>query len=141
MGSRLDEEARNADEILHPVRLTKTSYLAAQEVTRRQFAKFVEATSYVTEAERSTPSDQTPGVNWRDPGFEQTDDHPVVLVSWNDASAFCQWVSKTEGGTYRLPDEAEWECACRAGTITAYPWGERADQGEGLGNLAGQEVK
>lgn len=141
MGSRLDEEARNANEILHPVRLTKTCYLAAHEVTREQFARFVEATSYVNEAERSKADDQTPGANWRDPGFEQADDHPVVMVSWNDASAFCQWLSKVEGRTYRLPSEAEWECACRAGTITAYPWGDRADQGEGWSNLAGQELK
>jgi formylglycine-generating enzyme required for sulfatase activity len=53
-------------------------------------------------------------------GYVQTDKHPVVCVSWNDAVAFCKWLSGKEGKTYRLPTEAEWEYACRAGTKTRY---------------------
>ena len=55
-------------------------------------------------------------------GWEQTPDHPAVYVSWNDAVAFCQWLSKKENKKYRLPTEAEWEYACRgrAGTSRCY---------------------
>ena len=52
--------------------------------------------------------------NWRNPGFKQTDDYPVLNVTWNDAVAFCKWLSRKEGKTYRLPTEAEWEYAARA---------------------------
>lgn len=51
-------------------------------------------------------------------GISREDDEPVVFVSWHDAVAFCQWLSKREGKLYRLPTEAEWEYACRAGTST-----------------------
>ena len=55
-----------------------------------------------------------------DPGYPQDDSHPVVNVNWYDAQAFCKWLSKKEGGTYRLPSEAEsGDIACRAGTATA----------------------
>ena len=62
--------------------------------------------------------------SWRNAGFEQTDEHPVVNVSWNDAVAFCKWLSGKEDKTYRLPTEAEWEYACRAGTTTRYSSGD-----------------
>ena len=71
--------------------------------------------------------------SWRNVGFAQTDLHPVVCVSWNDAVAFCDWLSRKEGKTYRLPTEAEWEYACRAGTTTRYWCG---DDPEGLARAA-----
>ena len=88
-------------------------------VTKGQFAAFVSDADYRTEAERAGDK-----ATWRDPSFVQTDDDPVVCVSWNDAVKFCDWLSKKEKKTYGLPTEAEWEYACRAGTTTAYFFGD-----------------
>ena len=63
------------------------------------------------------------GRNWRDPSIPQTDRDPVVCVSWNDAQAYVEWLSRETGKTYRLPSEAEWEYAARAGATTDRPWG------------------
>ncbi len=88
----------------HPVEITRSFYLGVTEVTVGQFRQFVEEAKY-----------QVGDTHWRDPGFEQTDDHPVVCVSCKNAIDFCAWLSKKEGKTYRLPTEAEWEYSCRAG--------------------------
>jgi formylglycine-generating enzyme required for sulfatase activity len=62
--------------------------------------------------------------NWRNPGFAQGDDHPVVVVSHNDAMAYVRWLHEArDGKTYALPTEAQWEYAARAGTVTPYYWG------------------
>jgi formylglycine-generating enzyme required for sulfatase activity len=63
--------------------------------------------------------------HWRNPGFTQDDAHPVCCISWNDAVRFCEWLSKKEGQSYRLPREAEWEYACRAGTVTPFHTGAK----------------
>ncbi|RLS39123.1 MAG: formylglycine-generating enzyme family protein [Planctomycetota bacterium] len=111
----------------HLVQLTRPYFLGKHEVTRGEFRKFVELTGYQTEAEAdglgglgysaTTQSvEQKPEYTWRNPGWEQTDKHPVLNVSWNDAVEFCKWLSQHEGHTYQLPTEAQWEFACRAGT-------------------------
>ena len=90
----------------------------------RPVARFVKESGYKTDAEKdgkggwgwnATEKKFEEGVkySWRFAGFEQTDDHPVVNVSWNDAVAFAAWLSAKEGQKYRLPTEAEWEYACR----------------------------
>jgi formylglycine-generating enzyme len=122
----------------HRVRITRPFYFGACHVTRGQFRKFVEDTGYKTFVERGEGFE--PGVfgfdtsknmygfiknaSWRNPGYEQTDEHPVVMIEWIDAVAFCEWLSKKEGKSYRLPIEAEWEYACRAGTTTRYHSGD-----------------
>ena len=80
--------------------------------------------------------EQNPRYTWREAGFEQTDHHPVVNVSWNDAVAFAEWLGKKEGKTYRLPTEAEWEYACRAGTTTRYFCGDDPEGLAEVGNIA-----
>ena len=108
--------------------VTKPFYLGTYETTVAQFQKFVEATGYETDAERLgngfleslTSSTPDPDVNWRSPGFEQSPDDPACVVSWKDAVAFCEWMSKQDGRTYRLPSRAESELARWAGLKT-YP--------------------
>ena len=131
----------------HRVRITKPFYLGQFEVTVGQFRKFVNDTDYKTEAESDGKGgygfdltdgtgEQDPKYNWRNPGFPQEDDHPVVNVSWNDATQFCQWLSRKEGKTYRLPTEAEWEYACRAGETTRYSYGSDPEGLAAVGNVA-----
>ncbi len=135
MGSPLDERGRKPNEgPQHHVRITRAFEMGAHEVTVGQFGAFVEATGYRTEAERDVAGGfgidfetaevvQDPHTSWRDPGFPgftQGPGHPVLMVSWSDAEAFCRWLSAREGREYRLPTEAEWEYAARAGAETAF---------------------
>lgn len=139
---------------VHEVRLNGFD-IDATSVTNADFARFVEATGYATEAEafgysavfhlalRARPTDVmgpaggTPwwlgvrGADWRHPGgllsgIDGLDDHPVVHVTWNDAVAYCEWTGR------RLPTEAEWEYASRGGLDgTRYPWGDDLLDGDG----------
>jgi formylglycine-generating enzyme len=138
----------------HRVRITKPFYLGTCHVTRGQFRQFVKDTGYKTDAEKEDAKGafgwnhdkKEFGFNekysWRNTGFEQTDEHPVVNVSWNDAVALCKWLSrKEEGKTYRLPTEAEWEYACRAGTTTRYYSGDDPETLAKVGNVADATAK
>ena len=137
MGSPPEDADAWADERpQHRVSLTLPFYLAECEVTNRQFRSFVEATGYKTEAERSglgghiydakEEPGRDPKLTFRMPSYGRAaaDDEPVVQVTWNDARAFCDWLAKVEGMPYRLPSEAEWEYACRAGTTTRWSTGK-----------------
>lgn len=101
------------------------------EVTVGDFAQFVKATNYVTDAEKSKgcafygasePTFDTQ-LNWRTPGYDQTDEHPVVCVTLNDAKAYVDWLSQATNKSYRLPTEGEWEYAARSGKDSDYWWG------------------
>ncbi len=128
----------------HHVQISRPFLLGACEVTRGQFREFVRNARYVTDAQRdgkggmgfdaaTSEFRQDPHFNWENTGFPQTDDQPVVNVSWNDAVAFCQWLSRKEKIAYRLPSEAEWEYACRGGSTSLYYYG---DDPEGLVTVA-----
>ena len=138
MGSSPKERNREDDEKQHKVTLTKGFYMQTTETTVGQWRAFVKDTGFKSDAEKSKEAwiwtgiewKGTKGVYWNKPNFNQTDQHPVTCVSWKDVSAFTKWLSKKEGKTYRLPTEAEWEYACRAGTDTPFNTGKciSADQ-------------
>ncbi len=142
--ARFVQQRREAEMPQHRVEITRPFYLGAHEVTVGQFRKFVEATGYITDAQRDRNGygwrgdgwSEGPEFDWQKPGFEQTDEHPVCNVSWSDANAFCRWLDKTEGGTHRLPTEAEWEYACRSGTTTLFSTGDDVASLQGAANLA-----
>ncbi len=117
---------------VHQVTVSSFS-MGKYEVTVEEFKAFVDETNYVTETETKGTSglynpttlkwDETPNINWRHgaqgvlrPSSEYK--HPVVHITWNDATAYCVWLSKKTGKTYRLPTEAEWEFAAKGGTLT-----------------------
>jgi len=114
---------------VHKVTISYSFEIGATEVTVRQFKAFIDATGYETDAQRCGGAMHCPcpdrvgyarGKNWKNPGFDQTDLHPVVCVSYKDAKAFCTWLSEQGHRSCRLPTEAEWEYACRAGTTDDY---------------------
>lgn len=122
----------------HVVQITRPLRIGAHEVTVGQFRAFIHASGYRVDARKGagnvygfdTQSGlevQDPKYNWEQPGYPQTDQHPVACISWNDAVAFCHWLSEKEGGTYRLPTEAEWEFVCRAGTESRYAGGDETE--------------
>lgn len=133
----------------HAVKISKPFFLGAAEVDRGQFRRFVNATGHVTDAEKeggwgidlgSGKIELKTKYNWKDSGFPQTDEHPVTNVSWNDAKAFLEWLSKMENRRYRLPTEAEWEYACRAGTITKFWNGDEFEALKGTANVADKSI-
>ncbi len=151
MGTPQDEPGRLDNEgPAHAVRITRAFYLGTTEVTNGQIQAFVDATGYRTDAERDAAGgfgidfetaevQQDARVTWRAPGFpgfEPGPAHPAVLLSWQDAEAFCRWLSEQEGRTYRLPTEAEWEYAARAGTRSAYATGNAPRSLRGQANIA-----
>ncbi|MFM7056829.1 MAG: formylglycine-generating enzyme family protein [Planctomycetota bacterium] len=154
MGSPASEPGRWEGEHRHRVGITKSFYMGIHEVTIGQFQQFVNATAYRTAAE----SDKTGGFgfdgsgrpikgrydrafSWKSTGYAQTEQHPVANLTWDDANAFLQWLSREESVRYRLPTEAEWEYACRAGADSTFQNGLSAQEVTTIGNVADLSLK
>ena len=135
MGSPEGERGRYDDEgPQYQVTIPKPFAVGKYEVTVGQYAEFIRETKhktgnclYVQDGSLRDDDD----FNWRNPNFKQSNNHPVVCVSWDDASTYVHWLSVKTGHEYRLLTEAEWEYAARAGTTTPYHFGRMI-----LGNQA-----
>jgi formylglycine-generating enzyme required for sulfatase activity len=119
MGSPVFEAKRRGHEIQHEVTITKPFYMGVHEVTQSQWR----------------------AVMGNNPSYFKGDDNPVEMVSWDDAMEFCRKLSSKSGRKVRLPTEAEWEYACRAGTATAYYSGDDPETLAQVGNVADAELK
>ena len=133
MGSPTTAPGRGDDEgPRRHLAITRPFLMGRTEVTRGQFAAFAADSGYRTTAETAGWAyafdgsiwREVNGISWRNPGFRQTDAHPVVCVSWVDASAFCAWLGGKTGQAVSLPTEAQWEYACRGGTAARFGFGD-----------------
>jgi formylglycine-generating enzyme required for sulfatase activity len=129
---------------VHGVTIPKPFAAGKFEVTRGEFAAFVDATGhgsgdgcYVYSGSKWSKDGSK---NWRDPGYSQTGRDPVACVNWDDVQAYLEWLSGKAGKRYRLLSEAEWEYAARAGTSTKYGFGDLESGLCGYGNGADQST-
>ncbi len=148
MGS--NESSPSQDERPHRVRISKPFYVASCETTVGQFSRFVKATGYKTTLETYDNGSnrgwndnqgqfvQMRGFSWQNPGWSQSDDAPVVNVTWDDAQHFIEWLSGEEKRSYRFLTEAEWEYCCRAGSTSLYATGDDPRQLTKYGNVLDQ---
>jgi|GEM_PF-2892706 len=152
MGADPDDPFRIRDgreDPRHEVTVSRPFDMSVCEISRGQFAAFIKESGYRTQAEREGWAfawnryawDKVAYASWRNPGFEQTDEHPVICVSFDDAVAFCRWLSEKSGRAVRLPTEAQYEYAARAGADTSYPWGDEWEEGEGWANAADKTAR
>ncbi|HTF32005.1 MAG TPA: formylglycine-generating enzyme family protein [Flavitalea sp.] len=141
------EKPRRTIEIKEPF------YLGLTTVTLQQFRVFIEETGYKTVAESDGIGGHGynkekykfeglfPQYTWKHTGWVQTPYHPVVNISWIDATKFCEWLSKKTGRTVRLPEEEEWEYACRAGTTSLFYTGDDPLSLKGYANVADDALR
>jgi len=134
-----DDKSMGYEHPQHTVKIAREFALGQYTVTRGEFADFVRETGhdpsgcFVYMREKWVLFQNR---SWRTPGFIQSDQHPVVCVSHEDAQRYVQWLSAKTGKSYRLPTEAEWEYAARAGTTTARFWGDGREQACDFANVA-----
>ena len=127
MGCVSGRDCQDREMPVHEVSISRPFALAKHEITLAEFERFVRSTGYEASgsclSQERGPYDYLAASGWRDPGYRQTDRHPVTCVSWNDAMAYTRWLSVETGQDYRLPTEAEWEYAARAGSSSQFSWG------------------
>lgn len=130
----------------HDVTIRAGFWLGRYPVTRGEFAAFVADTGHETtggafgwsEAKRGW--EHSDSFDWHTPGFAQTDRDPVVCVNHADTEVYAAWLSRQTGKRYRLPSEAEWEYAARAGTTTARFWGDERNGARAYANVADRSL-
>ena len=151
MGSNAGETDEKPIHLVH----IDSFYLSKYEVTVAEYKQFIDATSYQTDADKDGGSyawdgkswPKTAGVNWKcDPEGKARPsteyNHPVIHVSWNDATEYAKWLSKKTSLNYRLPTEAEWEYAAgNGGKHTKYSWGNGDPAGKKGGNVSDETAK
>jgi formylglycine-generating enzyme required for sulfatase activity len=149
MGSPKKEKARSDNESpLHKVTIGRRFAVGKFEVTVDQFASFAKETGHDTGSVCDIWQDgkwsERVGYTWRNPPFPQGGSHPATCLSWDDAKAYLAWLSRKTGHDYRLPSEAEWEYAARAGSRAPFHFGNNVQDycrhGNGADQAASKEV-
>jgi len=129
---------------VHKVTIPRAFAVGRYEVTRGEFAAFVNESGYSAGGGCYTYTgskwEKSGSKNWRSPGFRQTDRDPVVCVNWGDAKAYVGWLSRKAGKDYRLPSEAEWEYMARAGSTAKYGFGDAESSLCAYGNAADRDT-
>ncbi|MFO1466792.1 MAG: bifunctional serine/threonine-protein kinase/formylglycine-generating enzyme family protein [Steroidobacteraceae bacterium] len=127
----------------HPMEIPKPFAMGVNEITVGEFKEFVDATGRQVHGCEVYSNDRwqlRAGASWMSPGFSQSPMHPVACVSFEDATAYVQWLSGRSGHRYRLPSASEWEFAARAGGEAQTAWGSNATLACGHGNVADQNA-
>ncbi len=134
MGSPNSEAGRFDDDEGPEHRVTVAAFaVSSTPIIRADYARFIAETQRPPDPGCAAMDDngnftRRADLNWRNPGFQQSDGHPAVCVSWDDAQPYAAYLSSRTGKAYRLLSEAEFEYANRAGSTTAYPWGATAEK-------------
>jgi formylglycine-generating enzyme required for sulfatase activity len=133
MGSPKTEKYRGPNEDQVKIKIDYFYYISSHPITVDQFSEFVRDTGYETRSDCWVYDfgPWEPRAHWRSPTFQQTGTHPVTCISWTDAKAYTSWLSSKIGKSYRLPSEAEFEYAARAGTSAPFWFGRTMNTSQG----------